>query len=1366
MSFENLSKVIENDYLRFLDFASKLVFKDQIEADAETPKQASQSEVMYMEANLARDSSLIEAYHENSIRLQNLIDRYGDLNIALGAGEDIPAFAESNKYYRELYVNHGVSPYTARTSDDFELLWYPDGYLTPQEVHIFKNQFNINLVYFMKVLYTEAYKNDTGYRSFIRFYLAFTSIERSLDILKGAPSMNIELMDEYAIRNMLYSYGVYFLDDLNKNYQKRVIRNLNYLLRNKGTDRIFVNIFEIFGFENVEAFRYYLVRDYDRDADGRPIFTQPEPKFLRVPFLENNYETFLDNLQDSEKQTLLRDYDSIISDDHTWKATKEEVKQMQFNIINTKYFDLDSILDIMKASTNTAYFFNYLFDIRENRELDERLSFSIGKMSTQPIRCLDALLAVNHLMLVKFGYKGNIPLHPQELKHVYSIRKNIDASRLSNLFKETFNISTLDHIIDKTGEIDSDSFETSIDQFLEIRDRLKRAIEVEENAKKYYALLGDYEYLFVSDVMMSKFSDFETYLDYIKENNIEFGQYLEVIQESNEGVINETISQILESIDSFIESKFFDPYFAGVSGVLNHIIKLINAFKAFTIDLRKVNIIPLIDDSFNKIKILEQLIEFSEFHNSPDTLTFDDYLGFVFSVGVDEYLGISDMIRLFGEIFLSSDLELDDLVGKILSIISKSDILVLTDLFKNKGSICKILKLCLDDKFTLTSGNTYEGVLDLLDRASSFSSSLHQTVKVYRDSQTSSARISNADKAAMLELINYISRIDAGDELLAEDKQINLGNIDLLSFINFLVKINAVSDILKNECFNICDVSFFTSKSESRENISIRNVIRDISSEILNNDKIVDELVVTRSTVNFNESIIKEEINRLIKLKFDINLNIGEYETFLSLMTHSLLLSLNDNLLNQVAQKHSEYTCIADKNYSSANHTLAIQIIEDDVIHLLRSSTEFRDKVIEELATNSSAVNFNESIIKEEIDRLIRLRLDTDLGVRGYEELLSSVSRSLLLHLDDDLRTRVNQKSDECARIEDVGYISTGHIFAIQTIVDDIIDLINSAIKLQDKIIGEIISTESTIGFSESVIKEEIDRLISLKFDTGLDIGAYKALMSSITHSLLLPVNDSLHNQAIQKHGECSSIEDTTYTSASHTLAIQMLSDDIIELVHSSIEFQDKIIDDTVYGFTNISLASYVYFDNFKYKTEPTLRESLLSLDELGLTLFLQRSNIIDYQDDIINLSRLSECISLCIKDSLKISARVDFGESILNENQEYVSFLNEKDTIIGTKILIDTLVEIRELKLLKDSNSLKVIDKLHNHLSFLDQSNVLSRIDKGELANILVDSKRDSLVKMSECTCIEDVFAVLKSIVSKDKIAMRDSFELELIEN
>ena len=64
-----------------------------------------------------------------------------------------------------------------------------------------------------------------------------------------------------ACKYIFESNGVKYFDDIPLKYQIALVKNLNKLIKFKSTDKCIVDIISIFGINNIEVFKYYIMKD-------------------------------------------------------------------------------------------------------------------------------------------------------------------------------------------------------------------------------------------------------------------------------------------------------------------------------------------------------------------------------------------------------------------------------------------------------------------------------------------------------------------------------------------------------------------------------------------------------------------------------------------------------------------------------------------------------------------------------------------------------------------------------------------------------------------------------------------------------------------------------------------------------------------------------------------------------------------------------------------------------------------------------------------------------------------------------------------------------------------------------------------------
>lgn len=616
----SLTKVAIDEYGKFIKHAELLIFKDSLTADnAETTESAIRGNI-YTSAKLGllfddNGEPVPEADRERIIL--NYEEGTKAIYEALKAGlpdTEVPyEKGELNPYYRDLYCEKGVDITTARLASDFEIIYESNLKLIESFRQLFRSEYTANLVYFKKVLFTHGFGNDSkGYRSFVRFFVAWMTIESSINKVKGPPALNIELMDEWAVRNMMYSFGVYFLDDLSLAHQKTILINLMELLRNKGSDRVFTTILSIFGFQDIEAFRYYLIKDYDFKEDKvTKDFSKPDAFFMKVPYEEENFEDFLNTMSTQEREALKRNYHTVTGSDSTWKVTKDEVLNMEFNAIQTKYFDIQSAMEVMKISTQMALFSNMMRTIRKDRHFDDQMYFVSVEVIEAPISVFDALIALNILATEILGYEARIPKSESELRTVWNFQNSEDYNGMSVKYRSEFESGSFVGAHDIPGMLDYRNVVPAFEGNIEIKDRMEVLMSAETDYDTYRNLQDDYNILFMSKQMDDVFAGFDTYLEYIQSRNENLYDFLKSHiddiseEEDHRQVLRKAFNAIAVSLENYVNSDKFRPTSFNTDYILTFVKRMINTFKAYTVQLNDISIYYKIDGPIHTIKLFD-----------------------------------------------------------------------------------------------------------------------------------------------------------------------------------------------------------------------------------------------------------------------------------------------------------------------------------------------------------------------------------------------------------------------------------------------------------------------------------------------------------------------------------------------------------------------------------------------------------------------------------------------------------------------------------------------------------------------------------------------------------------------------------------
>jgi hypothetical protein len=174
---------------------------------------------------------------------------------------DVAFRGELNDYYRRLVRDFNISPAKSRTAGQFEVIdWRLVTGLSGTEMKRFIAVHTECVRVFKAAFYNEAMESDELYFRYCRTYIAWMAVLRfSNERMKSLT--DIDRMTSYELTNLLYSYGVYQFDDMPVIYRRRLAKNLEKMLSEKGTTQVFKDILGLFNLEkDLKIWKHYLVR--------------------------------------------------------------------------------------------------------------------------------------------------------------------------------------------------------------------------------------------------------------------------------------------------------------------------------------------------------------------------------------------------------------------------------------------------------------------------------------------------------------------------------------------------------------------------------------------------------------------------------------------------------------------------------------------------------------------------------------------------------------------------------------------------------------------------------------------------------------------------------------------------------------------------------------------------------------------------------------------------------------------------------------------------------------------------------------------------------------------------------------------------
>jgi len=521
----------------------------------------------------------------------------------------------------------------ARRAADYSILSYPDKIFSVDELSEYRNIYYECQNYFTTVLYNEAYKiGNKKYNNFARLLIVFMSMQRFMNA-RIENITNIDFYDNYSIRNMFISYGLDYFSDMPQTYQRRILKNINDLLATKGTTKAIVSVLQLFGYQNINVFKYILAKDYKRDEFDKPILSEPDLKFLKIPHDTNRIEKEILNATSYS-------YDSFIADDPLWQVSdrdKQDLINNSFNYVETKYIGINSTMNLLKQTLDLSYFYSLILDIEKTHDDSfNLLSYYNIDISKSKIGVVETVIALQSLVLRRMGYKDNILTGLNSTAYVngcnydeilekvkfretsisHGMNESDEAMEhykyLSPEFINRYKGQTLSSIV-QDGTMTKDKLVEIYLNNQSMREDMEKQILEAEDYHTYKKLLKLYEVNFVTNIrdeifMKEDGTYYETYRDFVKSRSEDLYDFInievdgDITSTENTMKFEDLILTLCNSLDVFLNDDNMDFFLTNnilsVNYIKTFMYRLINVIKSYTIDIKELSVVYVLDSKF------------------------------------------------------------------------------------------------------------------------------------------------------------------------------------------------------------------------------------------------------------------------------------------------------------------------------------------------------------------------------------------------------------------------------------------------------------------------------------------------------------------------------------------------------------------------------------------------------------------------------------------------------------------------------------------------------------------------------------------------------------------------------------------------
>lgn len=390
------------------------------------------------------DTARVLVYNEDYQEMLPIDEQpYGERNRWLLSSDGVKFLSEhknEEKYkYLQYMTSKRIRPFIARIAGRFEILYCPvsDPQILSED---FMQIYDRSLNYIIRVYYSEAYRRTEAelYEGFIGMMILFMTIaEMHYKYLDA--DISREFYDLDSLKIVYEAYGVPFYDIIPLKYHKKIVKNINRLICRKGSNQVFFDLCDIFDYDILGIYQYYLFKERRMDGSGDPVVQWKTTDGKEVTYDEDGNPTNLPldihgnpvwelNPQgmydiyfvraniNSDRYTQIIDpnnkvsYDSIVSNDSYWfqfdPDTISTIYNNEYNYIETKYIGVQLMFNMTDLLWESSYFMGML---RDNRSKIDGSAFMIShdRLGTN-VPLFDMLIYIITLICKKRGYTGEI----------------------------------------------------------------------------------------------------------------------------------------------------------------------------------------------------------------------------------------------------------------------------------------------------------------------------------------------------------------------------------------------------------------------------------------------------------------------------------------------------------------------------------------------------------------------------------------------------------------------------------------------------------------------------------------------------------------------------------------------------------------------------------------------------------------------------------------------------------------------------------------------------------------------------------------------------------------------------------------------
>lgn len=532
-----------------------------------------------------------------------------------------------DKKYLDYVGDRSIDCYTARKAMNYELLFTTT--TNPDLIQLdFKKFYSRARDYYMMVVYNPNIASSYQYYdNFIGFCIVVMTIQRMYASIFHE-SITRDFYDPQIVRYLFDSYSIPYITDMTMDQLKLLAKNLNIFLSFKSSDRVLFDLCAVFGFTNVSIYKYLLVKNHIHSSmTNKPIFplktvVNSDGTITSGYDYEKMFEVYFQkvNLKSYDINTALIDatnrfeYNDLTSGDIYWVETEElrdKIYNSELNYMESKYISID----VMFKITAMMYEINHTFRMIIDNNQEFRKSYILlPKISPIAHDLYSIIIFLCAMFCKRYGFTGEIPLKPASIAYVYGFNFHEDINKIINDVVESKYLDEdiiqymLNFSVNSNKDVDRiyRNIKTLKD-FITEQLAMTKDIEVYRAYKKLYnsiLVVEDKEEVYKkNDGTYAK-----TYFDLLLDIDPELYQYLENFDVTDKKHTDEIMIHTLYRLETLCNELKYLHTAVDPSTFINVLLRLINFFKSYTVDLSHAGILYVLDDRyFNMLKVLDSI---------------------------------------------------------------------------------------------------------------------------------------------------------------------------------------------------------------------------------------------------------------------------------------------------------------------------------------------------------------------------------------------------------------------------------------------------------------------------------------------------------------------------------------------------------------------------------------------------------------------------------------------------------------------------------------------------------------------------------------------------------------------------------------